>query len=409
MNDAVLAEQAARAMRFFEAGVAAADPYAAVSDALKDAPLDGSPTLVIAFGKAAHAMASAAQKIVPDITRMIVVTNPENAKPLTGAEVHASAHPVPDAAGLAAGQAVISALRGLPAKNRVLALISGGGSALLPAPAGALTLEDKQAVNAGLLASGAPIEEINLVRQQLSQLKGGGFVQLAAPSPVTALILSDVIGDDLRAIASGPTTDPLGTRDEAIALLRRYDLWETVPEAVQIRLSSDGEAPAPVDCDNRLIGSNPISVAAMAAIDADAQVVTKPLIGDVTDAALAVAKLGLGTHLLGGETTVQLTGTGRGGRNQDLALRVALLAEAEGWTAPWTYLQAGTDGRDGPTDAAGGIVNDQTLDRIRAAGIKPQEMLDNNDAYPALKAADALVMTGGTGTNVADLGVLIRT
>ena len=133
------------------------------------------------------------------------------------------------------------------------------------------------------------------------------------------------------------------------------------------------------------------------------------MIGDVTDAALAVAKLALGTHLLGGETTVQLTGTGRGGRNQDLALRVALLAEAEGWTAPWTYLQAGTDGRDGPTDAAGGIVNDQTLDRIRAAGINPQEMLDNNDAYPALKAADALVMTGGTGTNVADLGVLIRT
>ena len=133
-----------------------------------------------------------------------------------------------------------------------------------------------------------------------------------------------------------------------------------------------------------------------------------PIEGDVAAAAVHVARLGRGSHVFGGETTVVVTGTGRGGRNQELALRVALLAESAGWTVPWLYLQAGSDGRDGPTDAAGGIVTDHTLTRIRAAGVDPIAALAGNDAYTALKAGDGVLMTGGTGTNVADLGVLIR-
>ena len=139
-----------------------------------------------------------------------------------------------------------------------------------------------------------------------------------------------------------------------------------------------------------------------------AQVHERPLVGDVAEAAARVVAAGPGTHLFGGETTVKLTGTGRGGRNQELALRVALLAEQEGWQGPWLYLQAGTDGRDGPTDAAGGVVCESSIASLRGAGVGPEKRLANNDAYPALAAAGALLLTGGTGTNVADLGILIR-
>jgi hydroxypyruvate reductase len=258
------------------------------------------------------------------------------------------------------------------------------------------------------LASGADIEVMNLIRQQLSELKGGGMLRYAAPSPVTALILSDVIGDDLRAVASGPTVAPIGTKAEARDSLAQLGIWETLPQTVRgVLQGADMNIDLP-DARNVLIGSNGLSLAAMGAAYRTAKLHPQPLIGDVTEAVYKIRDMGRGAHVFGGETTVKLTGTGRGGRNQDLALRLALLAEAEAWQAPWLYLQAGTDGRDGPTDAAGGVVCETTLAQIRAAGMDPAGLLDNNDAYPALAAVGGLHITGATGTNVADLGILIR-
>lgn len=388
----------AEALRIFQAGVQAADPFAAVSETLDDVD---TPALIVAVGKAARLMAQAALVRFAGVP-CLVVTNYENASPLEGAEVLAAGHPVPDENGAAAAHAVIAALH--DANGPVLALISGGGSALLPAPAGALTLADKAKVNDLLLASGQDIVAMNLVRQQLSDLKGGGFLRHAVPQKVTALILSDVIGDDLSAIASGPTVGPIGTASDAIALLKRASLWAKLPNAVRTHLH-EAKAPAPLpEADNRLIGSNSKSVDAMARAAGHAHVIPTPIEGDVAQAAKVICDQAvIGTTVWGGETTVILHGTGRGGRNQELALRVALEARKRGWI-DWTCLQGGSDGRDGPTDAAGGLVDQHTLDKISdVAGL-----LANNDSYAALKEAGDLLMTDATGTNVADLGVMIR-
>ncbi|MEM8592592.1 MAG: DUF4147 domain-containing protein, partial [Pseudomonadota bacterium] len=271
------------------------------------------------------------------------------------------------------------------------------------------TLQDKVAVSELLLASGAEITEMNLVRQALSRLKGGGMLRVAAPARVRALILSDVVGDDLRAIASGPTVAPLGTRADARALLERYGIWDQVPAAVAAHLSEDVAVPETPEAENELVGSNTQSVIAMAAAareaDLPVHIHSPSLVGDVEEAARRVAgTTDAGIHLFGGETTVQLKGDGKGGRNQELALRVALHLERS--RKPWVYLQGGTDGRDGPTDAAGGLVETERLQAMREK-LDVEAHLANNDAYQVLKAGDALLMTGGTGTNVADLSVLI--
>jgi len=397
------------ARHLFDIGVAAADPVVAVRRALGIrglAPLRGR-RVILAIGKAAIAMLKGTDGM--DADGVIVVTNPENAAPVQGAEVFAAGHPVPDQTGLKAGRAVLAALSDLGAHDQVLALISGGGSALLPAPAPGITLDDKVAVNKGLLASGADITEMNLVRQELSALKGGGLLRAAAPAHVTALILSDVIGDDLRVIASGPTVSPIGTRADAVAILKARGLWAGLPEAVRSHLSGPpgpDVANAP-EADNRLVGSNAISLAAMAAAAPGAHCHDRALIGDVEAAAARVLEAGPGLHLFGGETTVVLKGDGKGGRNQELALRVAMGAAAAGWHE-WVFLSGGTDGRDGPVDAAGGLVDQLSVRRMQAAGIDLEQALLRNDSYPVLKTAGDLLMTGGTGTNVADLQVLIR-
>ncbi|WP_415184327.1 glycerate kinase type-2 family protein [Phaeovulum sp.] len=405
---------ARRAEELFLAGVAAADPGQAVARAMEavraDPPAKGGRWVVIALGKAARAMAEAAIKALPGAS-VLVVTNYENAVALAGAEVMAAGHPVPDDAGLAAGRAITARLRSVQPEDRVLALISGGGSALCPAPVPGISLSDKAEVSRLLLGSGADIGQMNLVRQTLSQLKGGGWLRLSA-APVVALILSDVPGDDLRVIASGPTVAPIGTRADAAALCRQLGIWARLPDAVRAHL--DAAAPAVADLPmarNILVGSNALSLAAMAA--KGATLAPEPLDGDVAaQAARIVALMGQllpGQPLaFGGETTVRLTGTGLGGRNQELALRVAVLAEAEGWRDPWVFLAAGTDGRDGPTKAAGAIVGPHTVTRMRAAGFDPMDVLARNDSNPALAAAGALLIIGATGTNVADLAVALR-
>lgn len=401
-----------QALAIFQAGVAAADPYAAVVNALKAQPMlatEGGKILIFAVGKAAMRMAKAASEQVSTTSDIVVITNYENAQDVDYATVFAAGHPVPDAAGATATQHVITKLQALGENDQLLALISGGGSALMPAPADGITLEDKAEVSRLLLGCGADIGEMNLVRQQLSALKGGGMLKVAAPAAVRALILSDVIGDDLRIVASGPTVGPAGSRFEAVAMLKSYGIWDNLPASVRTRLSKTApDTPNILLAENQLIGSNPISVAAMQTAAPEALVNAQALVGDVSEAVELIVKYGKGITLFGGETTVKITGTGLGGRNQELALRLALLAEKQGWLDDWVFLSGGTDGRDGPCDAAGGMVDGNTLSRMRAAGISPEDMLANNDSYHALKASDDLLMTGATGTNVADLQVLIR-
>jgi glycerate 2-kinase len=398
------ASKTARAL--FQAGVDRADPYRAVVEGLAQIG-DLRARTCIAVGKAAIKMMQAAIDTVGPFQTAIVVTNYENECELDGVTVYGAGHPVPDDNGAIASKAVIVALQGTD--GPVLALISGGGSALLPAPKAPITLGDKAKVNEVLLASGGDIVQMNTIRQHLSDLKGGGMLRHAAPHPVTALILSDVVGDDLRAIASGPTVGPLASRAVAVALCHTLRIWDALPEAAKVVLRNRADENPLPDATNLLVGSNDLSLQAMAALDPSAHIFPKSLDGDVAAAAVCVTDFAQtkGIYLFGGETTVVIKGHGKGGRNQELALRVALRAEAAGWQN-WYYLQGGTDGRDGPTDAAGGIVDATTLIRARAAGVDVQACLDNNDSYRVLKAADALLMTDATGTNVADLGVLIR-
>ncbi len=403
------------AQSLFQAGVAAANPQVAVLRALHERPLRQTRgrTFVVAVGKAAPGMAEA---VLPRLhpSRAIVVTTPQSARDLPGVELHAAAHPVPDEAGLKAGRAVLDLAARAGPRDHVVVLVSGGGSALLPAPVEGVSLEDKIALNEVLLSSGLDITAMNLVRQNLSRIKGGGLARAAAPAMVSALILSDVVGDDLRVVASGPTLPPIGSRTQARACLQSAGLWDVVPQGVRVALERPDEdgavaAVARLRVDNRLVGSNRQSLEAMAAETPSATMHKAPLVGDVDEAARIIsATTGPGVHLFGGETTVKLRGTGLGGRNQELALRVALLAEEQGWAPGWVFLSGGTDGRDGPTDAAGGLVDAGTLGRMRAAGVDPQAALADNDSYHALQAAGDLLITGATGTNVADLQVLIR-
>lgn len=411
---------ARRARRLFAAGLAAAAPGPAVTRAmsgvLADPPGPGGRWQLVALGKAARAMAAAAMAVLDRAQAVqagptLVITNAENAAALPGAEVLAAGHPVPDAAGAAAAQRLELVLAALGPQDRVLALISGGGSALCPAPVEGISLADKAEVNRLLLGSGADIGQVNLVRQQLSRLKGGGWLRISA-APVVALVLSDVPGDDLRVIASGPTVAPIGTRAEAAALCRALGLWQRLPGPVRAHLAApQPRQPALPAARNLLIGSNAQSLAAMVA--AGAQPGTFALKGDVAAAAAqilaALRDLAPDAAMVfGGETTVRLRGTGRGGRNQELALRLALQAEASGLEFDWVFLAAGSDGRDGPTDAAGAVVGPRTLTLMRAAGCDPQAALAENDSHTALEAAGALLITGATGTNVADLAVVLR-
>lgn len=391
----------------FLSGIAAADPAQAVTRALESGQFtrpDGR-LFVIAIGKAAGAMMGAALAALSKPQAALVVTNYENAAPVAGARVMAAGHPVPDENGLQAGLAVQKMLARTTRDDAVLVLVSGGGSALVPAPVPGVTLAEKAELNRLLLGAGLDITQTNMVRQHLSRLKGGGLLRLASPAPVTALVLSDVIGDDLRVIASGPTSPPICARPAAMRLLEDHGLWARVPDSVRTVLRrEDAARPLPVAV-NHLVGSNAQSVAAVAAALPDAQIAPNPLIGNVGDAAERVVALARhpGVTVLGGETTVTLQGHGLGGRNQELALRVALALQGR---TGWRFLSAGTDGRDGPTDAAGAVVDGGTIARITAAGGDARALLANNDSYAALKLADDLLVIGGTGTNVADVQIM---
>jgi len=432
------------ALSIFKAGIAAADPYQAVKHYLTPRLLGGhSKVHLIAFGKAACAMAQAAQEIIPAgilAGRGIAVTNYENVTSVDNVDVIGASHPLPDAAGLNAAKIIADHVCNAKENELVLVLVSGGGSALIPYPAGQITLQEKIATTDLLLACGATINQINCVRKHLSLLKGGGLARMAMPAHVHTLILSDVLGDNLSSIASGPTVADDTTYADAIEILKVKRIWDQVPVSVhqhleQGKLGLIAETPKPGDdifknSGHTLIGSNTISVNAMLKaarklgyetelysehLSGEARTVGATLAAQCIDRRLpkvgALGEITLQNKpmalLAGGETTVTLKGNGRGGRNQEMALAFALAAEQRGLTGNWAFLSGGTDGRDGPTDAAGGIVDNNTIQRMTQAGVNPIQLLDNNDSYTALKASEDLVNTGATGTNVADLQILL--
>lgn len=418
----------AQAIELFREGVAASDPGCAVASALnarREIIAAARRVILIAFGKAACPMARAALPFVGDkLHTACAVTNRENLVEIDGVQVIAGGHPLPDEGSVRGADAIESAARSANHGDLLLVLISGGGSALICAPVPGIALADKIALHEALIRSGADITEINAIRQSFSRLKGGRLAQIASGVKVLSLVLSDVPGDDVAAIASGPTAKPLTTAADATAILKRHDLFEILPRILRAYLAGSAaqigvEAESFDHVENVVIGSNAISLQrVMNSASMHYPIVVKAddwLCGDVSEAAAALHRLavfaarqeGPVAIVAGGEPTVKVCGDGRGGRNQELALRFALLDERTSIRRPWVFLSGGTDGRDGPTDAAGGLVDAGSTKWIRRLGGSPEASLNNNDSYPALASSGDLLITGPTGTNVADLQILL--
>jgi len=402
----------------FDAAVAAADPAEALKDHLPEKP--AGKTVVIGAGKGAAQLAAAFEEAWGAPAEGVVVTRYGYAAPCRGLKVIEAAHPVPDAAGEAATREVFAALEGLTEDDLVVALITGGGSALLAAPPEGLTLADEVALNEALLASGAPISAMNAVRKQVSRVKGGRLAAAAAPARVVTLVVSDVPGDDPAQVASGPTVPSATGRAEAMAAIRTYGI--DLPERLQAFLRDAPEdAPAP---DGPAFARNAVHVIASAARSleaaqarAEAQGVPAVILSDAVEGeAREVAKVHAALArevalrdrpfarpvviLSGGETTVTLRGKGgRGGRNSEFLLSLAMALEG---CAGIAALAADTDGIDGSEDNAGAFADGDTVAAMRAAGIDPAEALGANDAWGAFDAAGLLFVPGPTGTNVND-------
>lgn len=378
-----------------------------------------APTVVVGAGKAAAGMAAGCEAALGwDTVSGRVVVADGCAVPLASIEVVEAGHPLPDERGAAATRRILERVANPPAGG-ILCVLSGGASSLLVQPRQPVTLADKIVTTAALLRCGADIHELNTVRKHLSEVKGGGLARVAAGAVVT-LIISDVVGDDPATIGSGPTSPDPTTFADALAVLDRYDLTERVPPTVTqvLKAGRAGQLPetlkpgAPIAerCSSFVIGSNRTALegAAAAARARGWTVVVDaaPIVGDTTDAArrFAAQLCALGAPgplclLAGGETTVRVRGTGRGGRNQEFAL--ALAAELAG--RELTVLSAGTDGIDGPTDAAGAFVDGTTLDRAQQHGLDVSAYLANNDSYAYFAQLGDLLRCGPTGTNVMDI------
>ena len=412
----------AKAFKAYEAAVERANPLTAVQACIRQhglpEPKFGGKTVVIGVGKAAPAMINGLRSQINGPKNCICITHKENKENVDDCEVFKAGHPVPDEAGALASKKVMAALEQTDKNDQVLFLVSGGGSALMPAPVDGVTLEDKIALNKILLSKGLNIVEMNHIRQQVSKLKGGGLLHYADPAPVTSYILSDVIGNDLRVIASGPTLSPLGNTQSALEILSDKCLLNLIPENIKNFLMAGASKQQGKDGINHLIGDNKESVRASAkALGSDFStfVEDEPLVGDVNKAASIIYQKLKQVELndkptaivWGGETTVKINGNGVGGRNQELALIVAKLAYECPVDKSWAFLSAGTDGRDGPTEAAGAIIDQETCTRILQSGHKTDDFLRENNSNAALKISNDLLHTGATGTNVADVQILV--
>ncbi len=433
----------------FSAALNAADPYKLVA-ARKDLIVsvyrrEGCNKLFfISFGKAAFAMAKALTDAVPElITKGIVITKYGHVQDggLPGnVEIFEAGHPVPDEKGYVATERVMEMLKEKDKQTLVICLVSGGGSALLVAPPDGISLREKQVATDLLLKAGANINELNTVRKHISTVKGGRLAELAYPSKVISLILSDVIGDPLDVIASGPTSPDESSYHDALRIIEKYGLKERIPDRALNRLErgaegEEKETPKPGHpvferVENIIIGSNKKATEAAAKKAREEGFDTALLSSEIEGEAREVAgwlagkameirktkdhrpktidqksKDRIGVCLIsGGETTVTVKGNGIGGRNTELALAFAM--EIEGIEGI-TLLSAGTDGTDGPTDAAGAVVDGGTIKRAREKGLDPVVYLANNDSYTFFKQTGELFITGSTGTNVMDIQIIL--
>ena len=434
-----------RLSAIFRAGLAAADPEHAVcrrlvreGDRLRVGARDCAPACeidlsrvkqvwIVGAGKASAFMGRAVQRIIGDrVTGGWINVKTGHGCDLPNIRVHEAAHPIPDRAGVAGSREIARLLRHAARDDLVVCCISGGGSALLPLPVEEVSLEEKRQTTAALLACGAPIQQVNAVRKHLSQIKGGQLARMARPARVISLILSDVIGDPLDTIASGPTAPDATTFHHALAIIRQHRLEGAVPRAAldYLRAGAAGarpETPKPADplfdrVANVVVANNRAAVAACAA-QADSLgyrpcVLTTALQGEAREVAAAQAAAARGVAetghpvpapaclISGGETTVTVRGLGLGGRNQEYALAAAMALSGADRVA---LLAAGTDGTDGPTDAAGAFADGATLRRAERLGLSADDALKNNDAYHFFHALGDLLKTGPTGTNVMDL------
>ncbi len=372
---------------------------------------------MVGGGKAAASMAKALEDAWDGELSGVVVTRYGHAtQQLSRIRLLEASHPVPDNASQQAGSEILEALHGLSSDDLVIVLISGGGSALMVSPSG-VTLEEKLQINRQLLNSGADIAQMNTVRKHLSNLKGGRLALAAAPARVIALIVSDVVGDDLSTIASGPTVpDPTYFQD-AIRVLEKYQI--NSPAALEYFRNSSLETPKPghpafARVENHLIVTNVTALEAarvqFESVGIRTRIFSDSITGEARDAARAHAlearKLDPGTAFLsGGETTVTVRGSGRGGRNCEFLLALALELGGE---ANVYAIACDTDGIDGVTEAAGAILTPDSLERAVQLGLDARAMLENNDAYSFFAALGDLVITGPTGTNVNDFRCLMR-
>ncbi|MFC2157894.1 glycerate kinase [Acidobacteriota bacterium] len=431
------------ALKIFWAGINAVDPSDAVERFVRirgniltvgdrDYSLsDFRNIYVVGTGKASAAMATSMEHILGDnLTGGILNTKYGHSKSLDKIRVIEAGHPVPDASGQEGARQIVRLLDRAEADDLIFVLISGGGSALLPFPSEGITLVDKQEVTRVLLEAGATIHEINAVRKHLSRVKGGNLTRIAFPAHVISLILSDVIGDDLDTIASGPTSPDDSTYTDCLEILDRYDIRTRIPDSVLQRLirgagallpeTPKGGDPVFERTHNLIIGSNILAAEAAEIKAKELGYNTQILSTTVEGEARAVAQsygekareiLEPGYPLLrpvcvisGGETTVTIQGKGLGGRNQEFALAAAISIDGMKSTAVFS---GGTDGTDGPTDAAGAFADGTTIKRARRLGLDPQAYLDDNDSYHFFEQLDDLIKTGPTFTNVMDLYLII--
>ncbi|PVX35346.1 glycerate kinase [Janthinobacterium sp. 78] len=408
----------------FQAAIEAAQPSHCVPPHLPPAPK--GRLIVIGAGKASAAMAHAVEQHWPGPLSGLVVTRYGYAVPCERIEIVEASHPVPDAAGMQAAQRMLDLVGNLQADDTVLCLISGGGSSLLALPLDGISLEDKQALNRALLASGATIGEMNCVRRHLSAIKGGRLAAACHPAQVITLAISDVPGDKLGDIASGPTVGDATTCEDALAIVRRYGM--DLPNSLRAVLESGrGESVKPGDprlarTQTTLIATPQMALEAAAGV-ARAAGVTPYILGDslegeARDVGKVMAGIALQTALRGqpfpapcvllsgGETTVTVRGNGRGGRNVEFLLALGIALDGhEGIHA----LAGDTDGVDGQEDIAGAVLAPDTLQRAWALGIKPRESLDNNDGHGFFQALGDSVITGPTLTNVNDFRAILIT
>jgi hydroxypyruvate reductase len=407
----------------FDAAVAAADPERALKAHLPTPPK--GRTVVIGAGKGAAQLAAAFERLWPTPLEGVVATRYGYGCLTRSIRVMEAAHPVPDAAGLLAATALFDAVSGLTADDLVVALVCGGGSALLPMPPGDLTLEDEAELNRALLASGAPISVMNAIRKQVSGIKGGRLAAACHPARLVTLVVSDVPGDDPAQVASGPTVPDAKGRAEARALVESWRI-DLPPRLATWLAGEEGAAPLPDDPvfagqEVRVIASARLSLEAAAAraeaTGVPAVILSDAIEGEARDVARVHAAIAREVALRnrpftrpvvilsGGETTVTLRGKGRGGRNSEFLLAFALAAEGLSLAA----MAADTDGIDGSEDNAGAFADGRTAARLRATGRDPAADLSGNDAWSAFAALGDLFVPGPTGTNVNDFrAILIR-